>query len=203
MGAPAKFTFDHDFGTGTKKMVPVAEHEAKCEERETFGYRKGLAAAEAQARVAAEQRIGAALAVIAEGMEKLNRGLAQIETRLETEAVEVAVAVANKLAPELVAKEPFTEIAALATECFRHLVATPHVVVRVHDELYEIAKTKLEEIAASRGFQGRLVVMADPACRVGDCRIEWADGGVTRDTAAIQSAINDVVDRYVAARSAQ
>ena len=35
----------------------------------------------------------------------------------------------------------------------------------------------------------------------GDCRIEWADGGVTRDRAATLAAIDDVVGRYVAART--
>jgi flagellar assembly protein FliH len=35
----------------------------------------------------------------------------------------------------------------------------------------------------------------------GDCKIEWADGGVNRDSAATLSAIDDVVGRYVAARA--
>ena len=49
----------------------------------------------------------------------------------------MAVAVAGKLAPELIAREPFAEISALATECFRHLVATPHVVVRIGADIYD------------------------------------------------------------------
>lgn len=203
MSAPAKFLFDHDFATGAKKTVPIAEHEAKCAECEQLGYRNGFAAAELQARTAAEQRIAAALAVLAESMNKLHHGLTQIEARLETEAVEVAVAVANKLTPELMAREPFAEIAALATECFRHLVATPHVVVRVSDALYDTAQQKLQEIATARGFEGRLVVLADPEIAEGDCRIEWADGGVTRDRAAVEDVINELVGRYVAARTAQ
>jgi flagellar assembly protein FliH len=48
-----------------------------------------------------------------------------VEQRLESEAVELAVAVARKLAPELVSRQPFAEIAALATECFRQLTAAP------------------------------------------------------------------------------
>ena len=98
--------------------------------------------------------------------------------------MEVAVAVAGKLAPELIAREPFAEISALATECFRHLVKTPHVVVHIGADIYETAKDKLEEIARARGFEGRLVVLAEPSIAPGDCRIEWADGGVTRDHAA-------------------
>ena len=140
---------------------------------------------------------------MADGLDKLNRALAGIETRLETEAVEVAVAVAGKLAPALIAREPFAEISALATECFQHLVKTPHVVVRVGPAIYEIAKEKLEAIAQARGFEGRLVVMAEDGLAAGDCRIEWADGGVARDEAATLAVIDDAVARYVAACAAQ
>ena len=73
-------------------------------------------------------------------------GLAAVEGRLEAEAVEVAVAVGRKLAPELIAREPFAEIAALATECFKQLVTAPHIVVRVNDALLAAAKR-----AARRG----------------------------------------------------
>ena len=42
-----------------------------------------------------------------------------------------------------------------------------------------------------------------PALAPGDCRIEWADGGLTRDRAAVAAAISEAVSRYVAARRAQ
>ena len=113
----------------------------------------------------------------------------------------MAVAVASKLAPELIACEPFAEISALATECFRHLVATPHVVVHVGADIYDGAKHKLDEIAQARGFEGRLAVHSDAAMAPGDCRIEWTDGGIVRDREAIRATIDDVVARYVAARS--
>ena len=113
----------------------------------------------------------------------------------------MSVAVAAKLAPELIAREPFAEISALATECFHHLVSAPHVVVRIGADIYETAKDKLEEIAGARGFEGRLVVLSDPDMAPGDCRIEWADGGINRDQAATLSAIDEVVARYVAART--
>jgi flagellar assembly protein FliH len=140
--------------------------------------------------------------VIADGLERLNRALAGIEARLESEAVEVAVAVASKLAPELIAREPFTEISALATDCFRQLVTTPHIVVRISADIHGAGQEKLEEIARARGFEGRLMVLADGALASGDCHIEWSEGGIKRDQAATLSAISDVVGRYVAARTA-
>ncbi len=203
MAASAKFMFDEDFATGTKPTITVVEAERRAADAEAQAHRKGFAAGQAQARSEAEQRIAAALAVIAEGFARLDNALTGIETRLETEAVEVAVAVAAKLAPELIAREPFAEISALANECFHHLVTAPHIVVRVAPDIFDHAHEKLTEIAAAKGLEGRLVVLADEAMKPGDCKIEWADGGVNRDQAATLSAIDDVVGRYVAARAAQ
>jgi flagellar assembly protein FliH len=202
MTASAKFMFDEDFATGVKPTITVIEADRRRADAEAQAHRKGFAAGLTQAQGEASQRIAAALGQIADNMSRLDRALTGIETRLETEAVQVAVAVAGKLAPELIAREPYTEISALATECFRHLVTTPHVVVHVGADIYDLAKERLEETARARGFEGRLVVISDSAMAPGDCRIEWADGGVKRDEAATLSSINDTVARYVAALNA-
>ena len=202
MKANAKYMFDEDFATGEKPTITVVEAERRRVDAEAQAHRKGFAAGLAQAQGEAAQRIATALGLIADGLSRLDRALGGIETRLETEAVEVAVAVAAKLAPQLVAREPFAEISALANECFHQLVTTPHIVVRVGADIYDLAKDKLEETARARGYEGRLLVTPDPAMAPGDCRIEWADGGVNRDQAATLSAIDDVVGRYVAARNA-
>jgi flagellar assembly protein FliH len=131
-------------------------------------------------------------------MPRRSAGLAGIEKRLEGEAIEVAVAVGSKLAAELIAREPFAEIAALAADCFNQLVAAPHVVVRLNDALYADARERLEDIARMRGFEGRLVVLAEPDIAPGDCRIEWADGGVTRERAKTEAAIGEAVAGYIA-----
>ena len=46
----------------------------------------------------------------------------------------------------------------------------------------------------------RLVVLAEPDIAPGDCRIEWADGGINRDSAATTAAIDEAVKRYIEAR---
>ena len=72
--------------------------------------------------------------------------------------------------------------------------------VRVNGALYGDAKEKLEEIARMRGFEGRLVVMAEADVAPGDCRIEWADGGLKRDRETTDAAITEAVGRYIASR---
>ena len=208
MSAPVKFLFEDDFASGSasaKSTVPLAVHEAALaaeraarERAEAEGHRNGMLAAEARI----EGRTSAACDRIAQGIAQLGASLQAIEARLEAEAVEVAVAVARKLAPELIAAEPMTEIAALASSCFRQLVAAPHVVVRIAEPIYDAAHQRLGEIARLAGFDGRLVVLAEPAMALGDCRVEWADGGLARDRAATEAAILEAVERYVMVRRA-
>jgi len=201
MASAAKYLFDEDFSSGEKPTITLVEAERRRVDAESQAYRKGFAAGEEKAKAEAAQRAADALTLMADVLDKLNKALTGIEIRLETEAVAVAVAVAGKLAPALIAREPFAEISALAEDCFQHLVKTPHVVVRVGPTIYDVAKEKLDEIARARGFEGRLVVMSEDNLAAGDCHIEWADGGVARDETATLAVIDDAVARYVAART--
>jgi flagellar assembly protein FliH len=79
-------------------------------------------------------------------------------------------------------------------------VAAPHIAVRVNEGLYAAAREKVDDIARAHGFAGRLVVLGEPNIAVGDCRIEWADGGVNRDPGAADRAIGEAVARYITAR---
>ena len=202
MSAPSKFLFDVDFTRGPERQatVPLAEHATRLAEAETAAHRRGYAEGKAEAAAEAERRIAAALEHIASGLAAAGAAFKTIEARLECEAVEVAVAVARKLAPALIAREPFAEISELASECFRELIAAPHIAARVNDALYSAAREKLEAIARAAGFEGRLVVLAEAGIALGDCRIEWADGGAHRDRDATEAAIADAVARYVSAR---
>ena len=204
MGAATKFLFDVDFAAGEGKperhTITLAEHALKLAETETAALRRGYEDARTDAGVEAERRMAGALERIAERLAEASDALKAIEARLECEAVEVAVAVASKLAPALVACEPLAEISALASSCFRELIASPHIAVRVNDELHSAIREKLQAIAGARGFEGRLVVLAEAEIAPGDCRIEWADGGVNRDSVAAAAAIGEAVARYISAR---
>ena len=202
MKATAKYLFDEDFAGGEKPTITLVEAERRRIDAESIAYRNGFSAGQTQAQGETAQHAANALALIADGLPRIDRALTGIEARRETEAGEVAVAVANKLAPELIAREPFAEIEALATDCFRQLVKTPHIIVRIGPDIFATAKETLEEIARTRGFEGRLMVEADSVLAAGDCRIEWSEGGVTRDRAATLATIDDVVARYIAARTA-
>lgn len=202
MAAQAKYLFDQDFAAvdPAERPIPPGELALKLGEAESKGFRDGFATAEKEGHSVAARRSAAAFELIGDALDRMARDLTVIEDRIRAESVELAAAVARKLAPELVLREPFAEITALVTECFRQLTAAPHVVIRVNEALLETARTQLDEIARTRGFEGRLVVIAEPEIALGDCKIEWADGGIIRDAAKTDLAISNAIGRSLGAR---
>ena len=203
MAAPAKFLFDMDFGAPDKtreRPATPSEIAQKIAAAEARAYRDGYDAAQREAKAESDRRTALALEEINVAIKGIATRFSGIETRMETEAVDVAVAVARKLCSELLAGEPLAEVMALVRDCFSHLVSTPHLVVRINDSLYDAARERIERLAKQSGFEGRLVILAEPEIVTGDCRIEWADGGVVLERTAIEAKINELVGRYMASR---
>ena len=203
MAAPEKFLFDTDFSAPdrSRERPTPAEMAQKIAAAEARAYRDGYDAGQREAKAESDRRTALALEEIKIAMQGIAARFAGVERRMETEAVDVAVAVARKLCSELIAAEPLGEVTGLVADCFSHLVATPHLVVRVNDQLYEAARARIERLAKPSGFQGRLVILAEPNIPTGDCKIEWADGGVVLERAAIEAKIDELVGRYMASRN--
>jgi flagellar assembly protein FliH len=202
MAAPAKFLFDVDFSnpsarTDTANAADVARKVAEAEAR---GTRAGYAAGQADAANETVRRNAIAMETIAQTLGGIAAHLGTAEARIESEAVNIAVAVARKLCTELINREPLAEVTALMADCLRHLVSTPHLVIRINDALYDEARSRIEQLAKQSGFEGRLVILSDPDIQAGDCKLEWADGGVSIDRAATDAKIAELVSRYMASR---
>ena len=203
MAAPAKFMFDMDFSAPDRmreRPATPAEIAQKIAAAEARAYRDGFDAAQREAKAESDRRSALALEEIGINIKAIAQRFSSIETRMETEAVDVAVAVARKLCSTLIAAEPLGEITGLVKDCFSQLVSTPHLVVRINESLYETAHERIERMAKQSGFEGRLVILAEPEIETGDCKIEWADGGVVLERAAIEAKISELVGRYIASR---
>jgi len=203
MAAPAKFLFDVDFSAQDKardRAPTTAEIAQKIASAEARAYGEGFEAGQREAKAESDRRTALALEEIRLAMQAIVARFSGIERRMETEAVDVAVAAARKLCSQLIAAEPLGEITGLVSDCFSQLVSTPHLVVRINSSLYEAAREKIERLAAQSGFEGRLVILAEPEIASGDCRIEWADGGVVQERAAIEARIDELVGRYMASQ---
>jgi flagellar assembly protein FliH len=131
----------------------------------------------------------------------LSRLDAEVE-RLQRQAATMALLFARKLAGEVAERAPLGALEEAAADCFRQLVGVPHVVVRIDATMVDQTKTMLDRMARERGFEGRLVVLGEPGLATGDFMIEWADGGVVRDTPALMTLIGDAIERRYPGASA-
>jgi len=118
-----------------------------------------------------------------------------------TEAADLAATIGKKLASSLVAAEPTREIETLLTDCLASLDSVPHLVIRCAPDLAEAVRGIATARISTSGFTGRLVVLGDPDHAVGDAHLEWVDGGVARDRAALEAEIDRRVATYIAAHS--
>jgi len=206
---PARFLFDQDFGAPPvpkaaaapqgPAMVSLEDHEAALKKAETSAFRRGEADGRKAARDADSARLTAAVESLGA---RLAEALAQADSRAavtEREGVALALALARKIAGAAVARAPMAEIEAAAEACFLELRQAPHVAVRVTPDVVERVREQLASMAHERGFAGRLIVLGDPDVAKGDVRLEWADGGVVRDSEAVARAIDDAIAQHFAA----
>jgi flagellar assembly protein FliH len=163
------------------------------------GRREGLAEGERNATVKAAQAMAKAATDLADRTAAMNAALDDNRHATLSDAVSLAAAIGRKLARHLLEREPAAEIEALVAECLASLDAVPHLVIRCNDELADAVRDLAKERIATSGFSGRLVVLGEPDIRLGDARIEWSDGGIIRDTAALEAEIDQRIAQYIAA----
>jgi flagellar assembly protein FliH len=203
MAAPQKFSFDVSFdhlGTPTARSLAERrftrnEIEATRQAALAEGHAAGLAeAANSAAALAADS-----LAAIAQSLVALFT--AQDATAADTQrrALAALQTMIAKLVPGLAAKAPLAEVETFATQCLHEAIAEPRVVLRVAPEIYESLRERLDKLASTAGYAGRIVLLADDAIAAGDARVEWADGGAERNLAGQCAQLDALLDRRDAA----
>lgn len=211
MATITKFLFDTAFDTDIAAPRPagapaqsgrVLMTRDEFEAAKTKAYAEGRQAGEAKAAAETAALLAAATQSLATNAGKLLSECSRNHDERTRDAVAIALSAVRRLMPGLIARDGTGEIESLMRECLERLQEEPRVVVRVHDDLLDALRERLDRIAALGGFAGRLVLLADPSLGPQDARIEWADGGVERSPAATQAEITAAIDRFLNSPSA-
>ncbi|GLQ56693.1 hypothetical protein [Devosia nitrariae] len=203
MASPARFTFDLDLGQRPQSQPPVMPEDLVAQllrQAREEAYAEGVRDGERNATAMAAQTIASAAATLATGSVEMTAALDDARKAAVAEAVELAAAIGRKLAAHLIARYPVGEIEALVAECMASLDGVPHLVIRCHPDIAEAVRDVATGHMSTSGFAGRLVVMGDPDQRLGDGRLEWVDGGLSRDINTISREIDQRISAYLAAR---
>ncbi len=204
MAEVAKFLFDTVFEDNEATLVPDQSRREKTfwstDEREAArneGFERGRQAGIDETLAAMEAKTASALETIAANVNTLTAQLETERQKLKQEGIVLANMIARSLTAALIAREPMHEIESLFSEALEFLPDTPHIAVRLNEASLDAAREKLEAVAAERGFQGKLIILGQPDIGQGDCRIEWAQGGIVKDQSLVKKRIYEITSQYI------
>lgn len=120
---------------------------------------------------------------------------------LRRQSAGLALVIAKKMVPALIASNPTAEIESLFMSCVANLNAEPRIVIRVEEELLDQLKEKIETMTRMAGYPGRVVLIGEPQSIPAQCQIEWPDGGVTLRSTEQLDRIDLMIAEYVAGGS--
>lgn len=194
--ASRKFTFDTEFLGTEDRPAPAARARQKqtltTEELDRMqAQARAEGATNAQARTTeALDRSIAALTISVRAA--LDQSHAEIE-KLRDEAAQVALAMARKIAPAALALLPAGDVEIALRQAMHQAIGEPRITLRAAPAVTEVLEPRLADIAHEEGYEGRVLIAADPAMKAGDCRIEWRGGGAERSQQAIEDALSALI----------
>ncbi len=200
-----KFSFDREFEKAptasgffvarpAEATVLMADHQQALDEADRMAHERGHAEGLAQGRQEEVARLATAFEAMTRVLFEASARLGAIEDRASAEMAAFSLAFSRRLAGRLIEQEPVQPIEDAARLAFQDLRGAPHIVARVAPELVEEVKRRLTRAAQEMGIEGKLIVMGEPEIQTGDCRIEWADGGVVRSRADLDRRLSVAIE---------
>lgn len=175
---------------GARVPVPFVEHARLLAEAKADSFNAGVEEGRRLQRDDESIRLSACLEALAARLEIATIEMRRLEDNARKEALAFAQIFARKIAGRMIENAPLQAIEATARAIFTDLRGTPHVAVRVAPSLVDSCKTRISLLMRENGIEAKLFVFPDPDIATGDCRIEWADGGVVREQAKLEALID-------------
>ena len=158
-------------------------------------FQRGVEQGRAEAMTGIEQRLADSWQTVGDRFRQLQGAhRAALET-LSAEVTELAYTMVRQLSPAVAKKGGLQEIEAMMAEVFGSLRDEPRILVRVHPDLVEQVRVRMEEIATNNAFEGQIAVRPEPEMSEGDCRLEWAEGGAERLQTEIWRRMTGALER--------
>jgi flagellar assembly protein FliH len=159
------------------------------------GWLEGRAAGEADAMERNERRLADTIERLSHDLEGLAGSQQATLARVERQSTELAVQIVRKLFPAFVARSGTVEIQALIADALSLAQEQPKLALRCAPDMIEAIEPILTAAATRSGFEGRLSVRGDPDLTETDCKIEWNEGGMDRDSGRLMNEIESAIAR--------
>jgi flagellar assembly protein FliH len=191
-----KFTFDTEFSGSQDRRAPAAQARQKqtltteeLENLQASARSEGEKNSQARATDALERSVAALTISIRAALDTSH---AEIEL-VRDEAARLALAMAKKIAPAALAALPAGDVEIALRQAMHQAIAEPRITLRANAAVVAVLEPRLTAIAQEEGYEGRVLIAADPAMTGADCRIEWRGGGAERSEQIIEEALTALI----------
>lgn len=182
----------------TQNEMDAAKNQAR-EEGRLQGLEEGRENAWQEAMVSIEKQNSDTLnAIDASLKELLARSQNDSQTAFTT-AVGFAMAVCRKVVPALSEKNAVGEIQGLLEKNFHFLKDEPKISLRLNPFLADKIKPVLADLVKKESYAGKIAVIRDDSLPVGDCHVEWKNGGLQRNAQDVLNQTEELVKLYAQA----
>jgi flagellar assembly protein FliH len=206
MSNSTKFLFETSFDPAKVEEEDVPPPPTFSEEElaaaRMEGFNQGQDAGRAEMNRAIERDAATALAAISVQLTAINGRFEDIRTAAIASGVEVVAATVRKMVPELARRNGLAEIENLVRDTLHDLYDEPRVVIRAHDNIIGLLQDRVDAMAVTSGFMGKIVLFGDEQFSEADCRVEWADGGAERNIGELWRRIDAAIERVTDGNSA-
>ncbi len=199
-----KFLFDTSFEAedlGGDAVRPVGKKpppkfgEEDLERARAEGHASGKKIGIQETLQRIEQKISQTMKAVSTQLTGLSQAQIESHERQGREALEVALTVVRKIFPGLAERHGLAEVESVVCDCLERLRDEPRIVIRVADAVLDRVQTRIGELVARAGFEGKIVYLAQDGLNPGDVRVEWADGGAARDSERLWREIEKITAR--------
>jgi flagellar motor switch protein FliG len=193
-----KFMFERSFddvsiAQRAVERKPVLMKPEQIDALKKEGYDAGYDAGHQAGQQDQAALLAAIMARVEQRLDAFMKTMGEIAQQQDEYTRKAVLAIARKILPAFSAKNGMEEIEAVLSETIRDMAREPRLVVRVNESEFDAINEKVQAIATQRAYSGKVIVLADAEVAAGDCRIEWADGGVERDTNATMQTIEQTI----------
>lgn len=173
-----------------------AARAASFEEGRQKGAEEGKKNAWDEAMASVEKQQADTLEKIASLLKEMEPFCRKVSEKAFETATEFAFAVCRKILPALTEREGLNEIRTLLEKNFQFLKEEPKISIRLNPALADPIKKHIAQIVLKEAYPGKIAVVRDESIAPGDCRIEWKNGGLERNTQDILNQTEELLRLY-------
>ncbi len=190
-----KFLFDRSFdgeiaAAGGRKPKNTIFTTEQVEAIKLESYESGFNAGQKAMADDLQKHANALLSQIERHVARLIDANQELQKEYLSHAQGLALAVVRKLLPATAERNGLAEIEALISQIVTEMAHEPRLVVRVGETQFDTISDRIKAITEQKAYAGKVVVLCEDGLGPSDCRIEWADGGIERDLAALWQIID-------------